>query len=134
MTASPSGSVTEMEVSGSPSTDFTLSGYQASLSFHLRLASTGPPYNTTCTTWSSHSPTSWAGLRQMPSYPSRSTISLNASKVMQRNQPRSWDFTGWLLTCQFHSSFLRGLLRSEQAGALGWRRSSQSLRMGVLFY
>ena len=95
MTVSPSGSVTEMAASGSPSTDYTRSGYQASSSSQLLLASTVPPCNTTCTTWSSRSPTFWVALRQMPSYPSRSTISLNASKEMQRSQLRLWDSIGW---------------------------------------
>ena len=68
MTVSPSGSVTEMAASGSPSTDYTRSGYQASSSSQFLLASTEPPCNTTCTTWSSRSPTFWVALRQMPSY------------------------------------------------------------------
>ena len=92
----PSGSVIEMVASGSPSTDYTRSGYQVSSSSQLLLASTAPPCNITCTTWSSRSPTFWADLRQMPLYPSRSTTSLNVSKGMRRNQLRLWDFIGWL--------------------------------------
>ena len=97
MTVSPSGSATEVAASGSPSTDYTLSGYQASSPSQLLSASTVPLYNTICTIWSSRSPISWADLLQMLSYPSLSTMSLNVSKAMHRNLLRSWDCTGWLL-------------------------------------